>query len=169
MPLTSQALPGSLSSQVCVALCSASSLIRRCISSFPPLFRLGRWTGLNHSSAGGRRGSGDSYHACGDARPDRAVACIDCYAGFARARYIYQPHTMRALRAVAYLTNALQVRREMLGRPVQTLIRCFLAFCFWLGCMYLMAMIGLLALVIATSRIPCVPYGLWPTLQMQCR
>ena len=33
----------------------------------------------------------------------------------------------------------------------------------------LIAMLGLLALVIATSRIPCVPYGLWPTLQMHCR
>jgi hypothetical protein len=32
----------------------------------------------------------------------------------------------------------------------------------WLA---LIAMLGLLALVIATSRIPCVPYGLWPTLQ----
>ena len=31
------------------------------------------------------------------------------------------------------------------------------------------AMLGLFALVIATSRIPCVPYGLWPTLQMHCR
>jgi hypothetical protein len=31
----------------------------------------------------------------------------------------------------------------------------------------LIAMLGLLALVIATSRIPCVP--LWPTLQMHCR
>jgi hypothetical protein len=34
---------------------------------------------------------------------------------------------------------------------------------------WLIAMLGLLALVIATSRIPCVPYGLWPTLQMHCR
>jgi hypothetical protein len=33
----------------------------------------------------------------------------------------------------------------------------------------LIAMLELLALVIATSRIPCVPYGLWPTLQMHCR
>jgi hypothetical protein len=33
----------------------------------------------------------------------------------------------------------------------------------------LIAMLGLLALVIATSRTPCVPYGLWPTLQMHCR
>ena len=33
----------------------------------------------------------------------------------------------------------------------------------------LIAMLGLLVLVIATSRIPCVPYGLWPTLQMHCR
>jgi hypothetical protein len=33
----------------------------------------------------------------------------------------------------------------------------------------LIVMLGLLALVIATSRIPCVPYGLWPTLQMHCR
>jgi hypothetical protein len=36
----------------------------------------------------------------------------------------------------------------------------------WLA---LIAMLGLLALVIATGRIPCVPYGLWPALQMQCR
>jgi hypothetical protein len=33
----------------------------------------------------------------------------------------------------------------------------------------LMAMIGLLVLVILTSRIPCVPYGLWPALQLHCR
>jgi hypothetical protein len=33
----------------------------------------------------------------------------------------------------------------------------------------LIATVGLLALVIGTSRIPCVPYGLWPTLQMNCR
>jgi hypothetical protein len=31
------------------------------------------------------------------------------------------------------------------------------------------AMLGLLALVLATSRIPCVPYALWPSLQMNCR
>ena len=39
----------------------------------------------------------------------RWVAWI-AMARFARARYSYQSHTMRALRAVAYLTNALQVR-----------------------------------------------------------
>ena len=33
----------------------------------------------------------------------------------------------------------------------------------------LIAMLGLLALVIAAGRIPCVPYELWPTLQMHCR
>jgi hypothetical protein len=36
-------------------------------------------------------------------------------------------------------------------------------------CVALIAMLGLLALVIATSRTPCVPYGLWHTLQMNCR
>ena len=36
----------------------------------------------------------------------------------------------------------------------------------WLA---LIAMLVLLALVIPTSRMPCVPYGLWPTLQMHCR
>jgi hypothetical protein len=36
----------------------------------------------------------------------------------------------------------------------------------WLA---VIAMLGLLALVMATSRIPCVPYGLWPTLQMHCK
>ena len=36
----------------------------------------------------------------------------------------------------------------------------------WLA---VIAMLGLLALVIATSRTPCVPYGLWHTLQMNCR
>jgi hypothetical protein len=36
----------------------------------------------------------------------------------------------------------------------------------WLA---VIAMLGLLALVIATSRAPCVPYGLWHTLQMNCR
>jgi hypothetical protein len=54
---------------------------------------------------------GGSCHAWGDdARPDRSLACGDCDARFAHARYGYQSHTMRALRAVAYLTNALQVR-----------------------------------------------------------
>jgi len=84
-----------------------SSQIPPVLSSFPSLFRLQRWTELNHSSAGGRRGSGGSCHAWGDARPDRSLACGDCDARFARARYGYQSHTMRALRAVAYLTNAL--------------------------------------------------------------
>jgi hypothetical protein len=64
---------------------------------------------------GAARLGGVLHHAWGDARPDRALACTDCYAGFARARYSYQPHTMRALRAVAYLTNALQVRRKRAG------------------------------------------------------
>jgi hypothetical protein len=48
---------------------------------------------------------------------------------------------MRALRAVAYLTNELQVRKERLGRAVRTL-RCLFALCVWLGWMYLMAMIN---------------------------
>ena len=61
---------------------------------------------------------GGSCHAGGDARPDRALGCVDCDARFARARYRYQSHTMRALRAVAYLTNALQVRSLVAGeRP----------------------------------------------------
>ena len=33
----------------------------------------------------------------------------------------------------------------------------------------LIVMLGLLALVIGTSRTPCVPYGMWHTLQMNCR
>ena len=33
----------------------------------------------------------------------------------------------------------------------------------------LIAMLGLLALVIGTSRTPCVPSGMWHTLQMNCR
>ena len=53
---------------------------------------------------------GGSCHAWGDARPDRALGCVDCDARVARARHSYQSHTMRALRAVAYLTNALQVK-----------------------------------------------------------
>ena len=77
------------------------------LSSFPSLFRLQRWTELNHSSAGG-----------GEARGS-------CHAW---------------------------VMRALIAR--------------WVA---LIAMLGLLALVIATSRIPCVPYGLWPTLQMHCR
>jgi hypothetical protein len=89
------------------AMRRTSSQIPLVLSSFPALFRLQRWTELNHSSAGGRRGSG----------------------GIA----------MRVMRA--------QIAR-------------------WVA---LIAMLGLLALVIATSRIPCVPYGLWPTLQMHCR
>jgi hypothetical protein len=36
----------------------------------------------------------------------------------------------------------------------------------WLA---LITMLALFALVVATSRIPCVPYGLWPALQMNCR
>ena len=44
---------------------------------------------------------GGSCHAWGDARSDRALACVDCYARFARARFGYQSHTMRALRAMA--------------------------------------------------------------------
>jgi len=58
---------------------------------------------------------GGACHAGGDARPDRALGCVDCDARFARARYRYQSHTMRALRAVAYLTNALQVRSLVAG------------------------------------------------------
>ena len=58
---------------------------------------------------------GGSCHAWGDARPDRALGCVDCDARFARARYSYQSHTMRALRAVAYPTNALQVRTLVAG------------------------------------------------------
>ena len=61
---------------------------------------------------------GGSCHAWGDARPDRALGCVDCDARFARARYSYQSHTMRALRAVAYLTNALQVRSLVPGEEV---------------------------------------------------
>jgi hypothetical protein len=87
----------------------ASSQILRVLSSFPSLFRLQRWTELNRSSAGGRRGSGGlAMH--GMTRALIARWCVDCDARFARARYSYQSHTMRALRAVANLTNALQVR-----------------------------------------------------------
>ena len=57
----------------------------------------------------GRRGSGGSRHAWGDARPDRALVCVDCDARFIRASCCYQSHTLRALWAVAYLTNELQV------------------------------------------------------------
>jgi hypothetical protein len=86
----------------------ASSQILPVLSSFPSLFRLQKWTELNHPSAGGRRGSGGlAMHG---------------------------------------------VMRVLIAR--------------WAA---LIAMLGLLALVIATSRIPCVPYGLWPTLQMHCR
>jgi hypothetical protein len=57
----------------------------------------------------GRRGSG-VLPCVGDARPDRALGCVDGDARFARPRYSYRSHTMRALRAVTYLTNALPVR-----------------------------------------------------------
>jgi hypothetical protein len=86
-----------------------SSLICPCISSFPSLFRLQRGTELTHSSARGAARLGGSRHAWGDARPDRALASIDCYARFIRARCCYQSHTMRAVWAVACLTNELQV------------------------------------------------------------
>jgi hypothetical protein len=82
----------------------ASSQILPVLSSFPSLFRLQKWTELNHPSAGGRGSGGLAMH------------------------------------------------RALIAR--------------WAA---LIAMLGLLALVIATSRIPCVPYGLWPTLQMHCR
>jgi hypothetical protein len=91
------------------AMRRTSSKIPPVLSSFPSLFRLQRWTELNHSSAGGgRRGSGGlAMHG---------------------------------------------VMRVLIAR--------------WLA---VIAMLGLLALVMATRRIPCVPYGLWPTLQMHCR
>src|SRR5580692_9105647 len=53
---------------------------------------------------------GGSCHAWGDARPDRALGCVDCDARFARARYRYQSHAVRALRHVAYAANELPVR-----------------------------------------------------------
>jgi hypothetical protein len=61
---------------------------------------------------------------------------------------------MRALRAVASLTNALQVRRKRLGRPVQ-ILSYLLAFCVWLGWMYLMAMLNhaLFAIFLGSSMI----------------
>ena len=90
------------------AMRRTSSKIPPVLSSFPSLFRLQRWTELNHSSAGGRRGSGGlAMHG---------------------------------------------VMRALIAR--------------WVA---LIAMLGLLALVIATSRTPCVPYGLRHTLQMNCR
>ena len=90
------------------AMRRTSSQIPPVLSSFPSLFRLQRWTELNHSSAGGRRGSGGlAMHG---------------------------------------------VMRALIAR--------------WVA---LIAMLGLLALVIATSRTPCVPYGMWHTLQMNCR
>jgi hypothetical protein len=85
-----------------------SSKIPPVLSAFPSLFRLQRWTELNHSSAGGRLGSGGlAMHG---------------------------------------------VMRVLIAR--------------WLA---VIATLGLRALVMATSRIPCVPYGLWPTLQKHCR
>jgi hypothetical protein len=45
----------------------------------------------------------------GDARTDRALVCVDCDARSIRASCCYQSHTLRALWAVAYLTNELQV------------------------------------------------------------
>src|SRR5271169_3862928 len=90
------------------AMRRTSSKIPPVLSSFPSLFRLQRWTELNHSSAGGGGEARGSCHAWGDARLDRALGCVDCDARFARARYSY-------------------------------------------------------------SRTPCVPYGLWHTLQMNCR
>ena len=90
------------------AMRRTSSQILWVISSFPSLFRLQRWTELNNSSAGVRRGSGGlAMHG---------------------------------------------VMRALIAR--------------WVA---LIAMLGLLALVIGTSRTPCVPYGMWHTLQMNCR
>jgi len=90
------------------AMRRTSSKIPPVLSSFPSLFRLQRWTELNHSSAGGRRGSGG----------------LAMYG----------------------------VMRVLIAR--------------WLA---VIAMLGLLAPVMATSSAPCVPYGLWHTLQMNCR
>jgi hypothetical protein len=53
---------------------------------------------------------GGSCHAWGDARPDRALGCVDCDARFARARYRYQPRAVRALRLVVHSANELPVR-----------------------------------------------------------
>ena len=55
-------------------------------------------------------------------------------------------------------------RRDSGGLATHGVMRVLIAR--WLAAI---AMLGLLALVMATSRIPCVPYGLWPTLQMHCR
>ena len=87
-----------------------SSQIPPVLSSFPSLFRLQRWTELNHSSAGGAARLGGSCHVWGDARPDRSLACGDCDARFARARYGYQSRAVRALRLVAHSANELPVR-----------------------------------------------------------
>jgi hypothetical protein len=37
------------------------------------------------------------------------------------------------------------------------------------GWLALIVMLGLFAIVWATGRTPCAPYGLWHTLQMNCR
>jgi hypothetical protein len=135
------------------AMRRASSSICRCMFSLPSQFRLRRWTELTIRPLGSGEAGGSCY-AWGDARPNRALSCIDCYAGFARARYSYQPHTMRTLRAVAYLPNELQVTKERLGRPVQ-ILKYLLAFCVWLGWMYLMAIINdaLFAIFLGSSMI----------------
>ena len=86
-----------------------SSQILPVLSSFPSLFRLRRWTELTIRPLGAAR-LGGSCHAWGDARPDRALGCVDCDARFARARYRYQSHAVRALRHVAYAANELPVR-----------------------------------------------------------
>ena len=101
-------LQSSGSLAILAAMRRTSSQILRVLSSFPSLFRLQRWTELNHSSAGGRRGSGG----------------LAMYG----------------------------VMRVLIAR--------------WLA---VIAMLGLLAPVMATSSAPCVPYGLWHTLQMNCR
>ena len=48
----------SAAQRAAAAMRRTSSKIPPVLSSFPSLFRLQRWTELNHSSAGGRRGSG---------------------------------------------------------------------------------------------------------------
>ena len=86
-----------------------SSQIPPVLSSFPSLFRLQRWTELNHSSAGGRRGSGGlAMYGVMRVLIARWLAVIAMLGLL--ALYGYQSRAVRALRLVAHSANELPVR-----------------------------------------------------------
>ena len=105
---TVEGRPSRSGSLAMLTACAGPPQILRVLSSFCPYFA-SKMDGIEPFVRWGRRGSG-VLPCVGDARPDRARGCVDGDARSARPRYSYRSHTMRALRAVTYLTNALPVR-----------------------------------------------------------